>query len=66
MEIAMREFGDMRRGYARVYMIRAWVRNHVRCIALPSGLLRIGTGRDAADIPFAAIFGRVKSDRPYI
>lgn len=140
----MREFGGMRRGYVRVYTIRAWVRNHVRLLArstnertsatdtivertgacrdfahlmiaicralsiparmsgcldygadpalgapdvhavvqvylsrrwylldpsgvsIPSGLLRIGTGRDAADVPFAAIFLRVKSDRPFI
>lgn len=144
MEFAMREFGGMRRGYARVYAIREWARNHMRflshstnertsaidtlvertgvcrdfahlmiavCralsiparisssldygadpsmglpdfhaivevylsggwylldpsgVSIPTGLLRIGTGRDAADIPFAAIFGNVQSERPYI
>ncbi|MGY2491704.1 transglutaminase-like domain-containing protein [Cupriavidus sp. CP313] len=30
MEFAMREFGGMQCGYARVYAIREWVRNHVR------------------------------------
>jgi len=144
MEFAMREFGGMQRGYARVYAIREWVRNHVRflshstnertsavdtivertgvcrdfahlmigiCralsiparmsssldygadpamgapdfhavvevylshrwylldpsgVSIPTGLLRIGTGRDAADMPFAAIFGRVESQPPFV
>ncbi|WP_454752323.1 transglutaminase-like domain-containing protein [Cupriavidus necator] len=144
MEFANREFGGMQPGYARVYAIREWVRNHVRflsrstnertsaadtivertgvcrdfahlmialCralsiparmsssldygadvrmgapdfhavveiylshrwylldpsgISIPTGLLRIGTGRDAADIPFAAIFGQVESERPLV
>lgn len=144
MEFAMREFGNMPRGYARVYAIREWVRHHVRflsrstnertsavntivertgvcrdfahlmialCramsiparmsstldygadpaigppdfhavveaylshrwylldpsgVSIPTGLLRIGTGRDAADIPFAAIFGQVESARPLV
>ncbi|WP_238487007.1 transglutaminase-like domain-containing protein [Cupriavidus pauculus] len=144
MEFAMREFGAMPRGYARVYAIREWVRNHVRflsrstnertsavdtvvertgvcrdfahlmiaiCralsiparmsssldygadpgagppdfhavvevylshqwylfdpsgVSIPTGLLRIGTGRDAADMPFAAIFGRVESKAPLV
>ncbi|PLQ00482.1 transglutaminase-like domain-containing protein [Cupriavidus pauculus] len=144
MEFAMREFGNMRPGYFRVFAIREWVRNHVRflsrstnertsavdtvvertgvcrdfahlmiaiCralsiparmsssldygadpalgqpdfhavvevylsgnwylfdpsgVSIPTGLLRIGTGRDAADIPFAAIFGKVDSKKPFI
>lgn len=144
MEFANREFGGMQPGYARVYAVREWVRNHVRflsrstnertsaadtivertgvcrdfahlmialCralsiparmsssldygadvrmgspdfhavvevylshqwylldpsgISIPTGLLRIGTGRDAADIPFAAIFGQVESERPLV
>lgn len=144
MEFANREFGGMQTGYARVYAIREWVRNHVRflsrstnertsaadtivertgvcrdfahlmialCralsiparmsssldygadvrmgapdfhavveiflshrwylldpsgISIPTGLLRIGTGRDAGDIPFAAIFGKVESERPLV
>ncbi|RZT28867.1 transglutaminase-like domain-containing protein [Cupriavidus agavae] len=144
MEFALREFGGMQRGYARVYAIREWARQHMRylshstnertsaidtlvertgvcrdfahlmiavCralsiparisssldygadpamgptdfhaivevylsggwylldpsgVSIPTGLLRIGTGRDAADIPFAAIFGNVRSERPYI
>ncbi|WP_420997022.1 transglutaminase-like domain-containing protein [Cupriavidus sp. 30B13] len=144
MEFAMREFGKMPTGYARIAAIQAWVRNHVRflsrstnertsatntivdrtgvcrdfahlmialCralsiparisstldygadpeggapdfhavvevylshgwylvdpsgISVPTGLIRIGTGRDAGDIPFAAIFGAVKSERPFV
>ena len=26
----------------------------------------IGTGRDAGEIPFAAIFGKVESERPFV
>ena len=35
-------------------------------MALPMGLIRIGTGRDAADVSFATIFGAVKSFAPMI
>ena len=30
------------------------------------GLLRIGTGRDAADVPIAMVFGNVKPSRPLV
>ena len=35
-------------------------------IATPMGLVRIGTGRDAADVSFATIFGAVQSRIPVI
>ena len=35
-------------------------------MALPMGLIRIGTGRDAADVSFATIFGAVNSYAPMI
>ena len=33
---------------------------------IPMGFLRIGTGRDAADVAFATIFGSVMAMAPYI
>jgi transglutaminase-like putative cysteine protease len=35
-------------------------------MAIPMGFVRIGTGRDAADISFATIFGDIKSDPPVL
>jgi len=35
-------------------------------MALPMGLIRLGTGRDAADVSFATIFGNVRSFQPVI
>jgi transglutaminase-like putative cysteine protease len=35
-------------------------------MALPMGLIRLGTGRDAADVSFATIFGAVNSFAPMI
>lgn len=35
-------------------------------MALPMGLIRLGTGRDAADVSFAMIFGNVLSFQPLI
>ena len=34
--------------------------------AIPMGLVRLGTGRDAADVAFATIFGGVLSQAPFI
>jgi hypothetical protein len=33
-------------------------------MAIPMGFVRIGTGRDAADVSFATIFGTIKSEAP--
>ena len=35
-------------------------------MAIPMGFVRIGTGRDAADISFATIFGNIKSEAPVL
>ena len=35
-------------------------------MAIPMGFVRIGTGRDAADISFATIFGSIKSEAPVL
>lgn len=32
--------------------------------AIPMGFVRFGTGRDAADVAFATLFGSVRSHRP--
>ncbi|MCY1215074.1 Transglutaminase-like superfamily protein [compost metagenome] len=49
-----------------VYLSGGWYLLDPSGVSIPTGLLRIGTGRDAGDIPFAAIFGKVESERPYI
>ncbi|WP_316151084.1 transglutaminase family protein [Cupriavidus sp. BIC8F] len=49
-----------------VYLSHRWYLLDPSGISIPTGLLRIGTGRDAADIPFAAIFGQVRSERPAV
>ena len=35
-------------------------------VAIPMGFVRFGTGRDAADVAFATIFGTVQSAAPVI
>ncbi len=35
-------------------------------VSPPMGLVRIGTGRDAADVSFATLFGAVRSFAPSI
>ena len=35
-------------------------------MAIPMGFVRIGTGRDAADISFATIFGNIQSEAPLL
>lgn len=49
-----------------VYLSGGWYLLDPSGVSIPTGLFRIGTGRDAADVPFAAIFGKVQSERPYI
>ncbi|MGO4762263.1 transglutaminase family protein [Cupriavidus sp. 2KB_3] len=49
-----------------VYLSGGWYVLDPSGVSIPTGLPRIGTGRDAADVPFAAIFGKVQSERPYI
>lgn len=49
-----------------IYLSHRWYLLDPSGISIPTGLLRIGTGRDAGDIPFAAIFGKVESERPLV
>jgi transglutaminase-like putative cysteine protease len=49
-----------------VYLSGGWYVFDPSGTSIPMGLLRIGTGRDAGDIPFAAIFGNVLSQPPVI
>ncbi len=49
-----------------VFMGDRWYLFDPSGMALPMGLIRIGTGRDAADVSFATIFGNVRSFQPVI
>ncbi len=47
--------------YVEVYLGHRWYLFDPSGTTIPLGLLRIGTGRDAADVSFATIFGIVES-----
>ena len=52
--------------YVEVYVGGGWFIFDPSCTAIPMGLVRLGTGRDAADVAFATIFGSVQSQPPLI
>ena len=52
--------------YVEVYVGDRWYMFDPSGTAIPMGFIRIGTGRDAADISFATMFGDVKSMAPVI
>jgi transglutaminase-like putative cysteine protease len=52
--------------YVEVFLGGCWYLFDPSGMALPMGLIRLGTGRDAADVAFATIFGNVKSFQPVI
>lgn len=52
--------------YVEVYIGHRWYLFDPTGVSPPMGLVRIGTGRDAADVPFATIFGQVKAYAPVI
>jgi transglutaminase-like putative cysteine protease len=52
--------------YVEVYLGDRWYMFDPSGTAVPMGFVRIGTGRDAADVAFATIFGGVKSHAPMI
>ncbi len=52
--------------YVEVFIGHRWYLFDPSGVSPPMGLLRIGTGRDAADVPFATIFGQIKSAQPVI
>lgn len=52
--------------YVEVFLGGRWYIFDPSGTAMPMGFVRIGTGRDAADISFATIFGAIKSDVPVL
>ena len=52
--------------YVEVYLGDRWYMFDPSGTAIPMGFVRFGTGRDAADVAFATIFGTVASGAPVI
>jgi len=52
--------------YVEAYLGDRWFIFDPSGTAMPMGLVRLGTGRDAADVAFATIFGNVRSQPPFI
>lgn len=52
--------------YVEVYLGHRWYLFDPSGTAIPMGLVRFGTGRDAADVAFATIFGGVQARAPVI
>ena len=52
--------------YVEVYLGDRWYLFDPSGTAIPMGLVRFGTGRDAADVAFATIFGSVTGSAPRI
>lgn len=52
--------------YVEVFLGGRWYLFDPTGMVLPTGLIRLGTGRDAADVSFATIFGAVRSGMPVI
>lgn len=50
--------------YVEVLLGGRWYIFDPTGMAIPMGFVRIGTGRDAADVSFATIFGTIKSEAP--
>lgn len=52
--------------YVEVYLGDRWYLFDPSGTAIPMGMMRLATGRDAADVAFATIFGNVCSEQPRI
>lgn len=52
--------------YVEVYLGDRWYIFDPSGTAIPMGLVRFGSGRDAADVAFATIFGNVQTSAPII
>jgi transglutaminase-like putative cysteine protease len=52
--------------YVEVYLGDRWYMFDPSGTAIPMGFVRFGTGRDAADVAFATIFGTVTASAPVI
>lgn len=54
------------RAYVEVFLSDRWYLFEPTGASPPMGLIRIGTGRDAADVSFSTMFGAVRSFAPVI
>ncbi len=52
--------------YVEVYLGGRWYLFDPSGTSIPMGFIRIGTGRDAADVAFATLFGGVKTHPPRV
>ena len=52
--------------YVEVFLGQRWYLFDASGLTSVMGLIRIGTGRDAADVSFATMFGNVRSSRPVV
>ena len=52
--------------YVEAYLGNRWYIFDPSGTGIPMGFVRFGTGRDAADVAFATIFGGVRSQAPLI
>ena len=52
--------------YVEVYLSDRWYLFDPSGTGIPMGFVRIGTGRDAADVAYATIFGAVESKAPLV
>ena len=52
--------------YVEVFLGQRWYLFDASGMTPVTGLIRIGTGRDAADVSFATMFGNVRSLRPVV
>ena len=52
--------------YVEVFLSDRWYAFDPTGLTAPMGLVRIGTGRDAADVSFATLFGAIRSHPPRI
>jgi transglutaminase-like putative cysteine protease len=52
--------------YVEVYLAHRWYLFDASGTGVPMGFMRFGTGRDAADVAFATIFGNVQVTAPLI
>jgi transglutaminase-like putative cysteine protease len=52
--------------YAEVYLGDRWYLFDPSGTGIPMGFMRLGTGRDAADVAFATLFGQVKASAPVV
>jgi hypothetical protein len=52
--------------YVEVFLSDRWYLFDAAGTGIPMGFLRFGTGRDAADVAFATIFGAVQASAPLI